>query len=290
MTPRIRIYPALLGTKSARLIPELTQRFGGRGNDAYLFVLDAPEHDPRINEVVSFLEAHGVTSEPPLREQQSASGHYVLQRLHGFEPSDFSRAEYLWLEGVDESHVDTDGDRDADGLLAVIASSIPKRGKLFDAGAGCLLVSATLRAELEAEGFIGLGFGPTKQAKEQRRGETYVTLPYDPLPDQALWELIPSVELPRMHAEVIRVATAPDIPAGEQGPGFLRNPGFNDAQIVYARSALQRVGSFDVARTWEYMFQREPECRFIVVSQRFYQFCKAKKLPAKFVPVKIVEE
>ena len=293
MIPHVIINPGgVRGELRATLIPELTTRFGGTGNDRATFTLYTAEHDPRIPEVIEFLESRGVRRMPEAWDyalEKSPTGFYTMMRVRVYEAVDYSQAEYLWLESLIESSldIDTDGNRNAEGLWQIVSGSIPRRGRLMSAGRNILFVSDAFRAELEAERFVGMGFAPTKQVREKKSGETYICVPHQPAADRVLWELRPTVHLPRMHPEVLRTQLNPKVPVGDPGPGNFQNDGFDDVQLVYARSALASVGAFDMAHTWEY--KSAPENRCFIISQRFYQFCKAKKLPCHFVPVKIVE-
>jgi len=214
---------------------------------------------------------------------------YEKYRYHGYDDSDFANAEYFWIPDMDggEWDLDLDGERHSDGMLAILAQSIPRRGQLMSSGPEMFFASAAFKEELEAEQFVGLQFKPTKQVRDKYVNGEYIWIPHEPPAGRVMWEICPTVTLPRMHPEVTRLPPFNGGAYTEQGPGRFKNEGFDDVQLVYTRSALQQAGSFDIALTWEFTCRADE--RPHIVSQRFYKYCKAKKIQARFIPVKIVE-
>lgn len=256
-----------------------------------------PDGDPRVARMLDVLHEHGVrrwVEAPQLSEiEKSPNGYYILQRTHGYDDADYANAEYFWIPDMDGGEWDaqSDGDRGPDGMLLMMAESLKPRARLMSNGYDLFIVSAQGRKEMEEEGFVGLGFHPTKQCKEKLVKGVYTSVPHDPAPERVVWELRPTIELPPMHSEVLRTFDGNSVALGYQGPMSFTNEGFDDTQLVYARSAISRVAPLDIAHAWEWRVgdgYRDPAFP-IIVSQRFYKYCKAKKIPAKFIPVKIAE-
>lgn len=292
--PCVWLSPSLKGEARRLVLPEL-RRIAGKASEEYIGPMILQEDDSRLQEIIALMNVHGVPLLPNDTQsrdiERSPIGYYQSQRIRGFDDSDFKSAEYLWLQELDGSgsDVDADGDRHADGLLPIMMNTVPRRGRLMSCGTDVFLVSDVFRSELEAERFAGMGFVPTRALKERKSGGTYVYEPFECPPERRVWELRPSVELPRMHREVLRVLKGRVLGPDETCAASFKNEGFDDVQLAYGRSSLASVGAFDLSRTAECRHGRDPQARSIIASQRFYQFCKAKKLPCRFVPLKIVE-
>jgi len=158
-------------------------------------------------------------------------------------------------------------------------------------------VGDAFRTLMEQEGFRSAAYSPTRCSRTRQTLDPHQfgnyhdsTLIFEPAPEKAIWRLLPTIELPPMYApETFRVATYNKIPAGNPGPGFIRNPGFDDTQLTFTRAAIESVGPFDVANTCEYVLPGRPDDRCLVVSQRFYRFCKKHRIKATFIPLRIIE-
>ena len=62
------------------------------------------------------------------------------------------------------------------------------------------------------------------------------------------------------------------------------DPPFRNAEVDYRRSDLQRIGEFDIARTFEkYLYPHGS----LVVSQRFFAFCRENRVPLDVAPVRV---
>jgi hypothetical protein len=267
------------------------------GLDKYgFFIVRLPDSDPRIELVEREMHRLSIPQRPnPLTSEKMdpiRDRNYEKYRYHAYDDSDFANAEYLWLNHLSggKGGVLPEGGRDAEGRQRFVGSSLRANGRMLHSGPAEVLVWNDFRHELEAEGFVGLGFFPTTQVRIRWTGDTYTVHPHDPPPSRVVWELRPTIELPRMHKDVVRVPTAPNIPCGEQGPGMFENPGFDDCQLTYSRAAIASVPPFDLARSWEYAYPSgAPDSWCIIVSPRFYKFCKSKRIRGNFIPVKIVE-
>lgn len=116
-----------------------------------------------------------------------------------------------------------------------------------------------------------------------------------PDPKHEWWSVAPRLELPRMHPSVVRIVTnrfmtlpGPDQP----GPGGFKSVGepFDDFQFTWSRSALDRIGPFDIARTWE-TFHQPPRGARIIVSQKAVRYLREVAADILlFFPVRILED
>lgn len=274
----------------AAVYPEGLDKYG-------FFIVRLPDNDPRID----LVEREMARLSIPVRLKWFTSAqfepirnrYYERYRYHSYDDSDYANAEYLWLSGMDggEWDANSDGGRGADGMLLMIAESLKPRARLMSEGQDLFIVNAQGRKEMEEEGFVGLGFHPTKQCKEKFVKGELVWVSHNPAPERVVWELRPTIELPPMHAEAARTFDGNPVPPGHQGPVAFKNEGFDDIQLVYTRSAINRVKSFDIAhaREWRVGDGYKDPAFPIIVSQRFYKYCKAKRIRGNFIPVKIVE-
>ncbi len=268
------------------------------GLDKYgFFIVQLPDGDPRIELVeremgrlaIPMQHKHFTSQQMlPIRDRN-----YSKYRYHRYDDSDFANAEYFWIPDMDGGEWDaqSDGDRGPDGMLLMMAEYLKPRARLMSNGYDLFVVSVQGRKEMEEEGFVGLGFHPTKQCKDKLVKGEYTSVPHEPAPERVVWELRPTIELPPMHAEAARTFDGNPVPPGYQGPVAFKNEGFDDIQLVYARSAISRVAPFDIAhaREWRVGDGYKDPAFPIIVSQRFYKYCKAKRVQGKFIPVKIVE-
>lgn len=117
-----------------------------------------------------------------------------------------------------------------------------------------------------------------------------------PKPQDEWWQFYPILELPPMHSSVGRrpLGRNPAPSNGEygRGPGLCINhdESFDDFQCAWSRSALNGFGAFDVARTWETMFN-PPRGAMIIMSQKAVKyFREIAGDMLVFVPVRIFEE
>lgn len=114
----------------------------------------------------------------------------------------------------------------------------------------------------------------------------------EPKPQHVWYQLFPKLELPKMHSSVLRRPLGNlslDYFPIDRGPGAMFNEGFDDFQPAWNRKDLDAVGDFDIARTYETIFE-PPRGALTIISQRCYRFLKEQKgLSLHFRPVKIVD-
>src|SRR6185295_8851834 len=97
-------------------------------------------------------------------------------------------------------------------------------------------------------------------------------------------ELRSSVTLPKMVNSIVDPNPAFDPPRHLiRGAGTYGEP-------HYAESALQEVGPFDIAHTFERLQAGEPFGAgqpVLIISQRFYQHCLKHKIPLEVRPARV---
>ena len=150
---------------------------------------------------------------------------------------------------------------------------------------GCpVIVPQRVRAVIEGGGFTGVEFKPLQLLKvKSSQHDTFTELPW-PIATRKWWIVESSVMLPPCSDYLKVVGPNREVHPRGSRIGRLVEVGFSDVERHYLRSELDAIGAFDVAQEWESGGARE-----IIVSSRFYRFCREQKLGVDFVPVRIDE-
>jgi len=247
------------------------------GKAGMSFHLDTTPEDPRATQVLAEFARRGI----PRADYSGAAKkarprfEYVLEYHHHYEPADFDSARYLYLQH--EVLVSMDPRRDDQGRLVLTESGLPPGIQI-----GCVLfdttvVSDSLRREMVEAGLVGVKFVEVVLVG-QSGGEK-------------VWELKSSVILPPMPRDrVIRHQVSPEDDIHVAG---ILDGDYLEKEIHYPEAALDRIGPFDVAETYEifcgpgWKGDGNGERR-LVVSQRFRRFCLAHHLKVSWhSPIRI---
>jgi len=295
MIPSILIVASASAETHKDLIAKLYQLVPEAANPYGMFHPRLPELDPRLPQVFALLEQAGVhrLPSPSTKEaENNPCGYYTTGRVHAFSKQEYQRASYLWLRQLDQRHfVPADTRNEQRELLVEDRGGSSKRTLL--ASVTALLARERFCQLLDAEGFVGLAYRPCHLCRVASRpaakgGPSCRVRPWKE--GRRMFEIWPSLDLPPMYdPQVERWTGMPDYAPGRQGPGQFRNPGYADFQPAYTVTALDAVGPFDIARTWEYLWQYQPDVRTHIVSQRFYRFCLKHKVDGTFVPIQIID-
>jgi len=151
-------------------------------------------------------------------------------------------------------------------------------------GGAPVIVPQRVRAVIEGGGFSGVEFNPLRLLKvKSSQHDTFTELPW-PIATRKWWIVESSVMLPPCSDYLKVVGPNREVHPRGSRIGRLVEVGFSDVERHYLRSELDAIGAFDVAQEWESGGARE-----IIVSSRFYRFCREQKLGIDFVPVRIDE-
>lgn len=218
-----------------------------------------------------------------------------------YEPADFDQASYFTFTAFAESEsnqIKSTHHRNKEGVL--LLNRPAARIKLTIMSLYALgivpqtVVSSQVRSDMEADGFIGLGFRPTLLATGRReRGPTII--PWEKLGKEPIWELAPSIVLPPLHPQSRLLNRKGEPTAGTdwskglfllEGEGKLAGGG-----IHYRRADFDAVEQFDAAFTLEAFGDRPNiNSRWIVVSRRVRDFINARNDEVRWQPVYIIED
>jgi hypothetical protein len=263
----------------------------------------------RVTEVLSQLEAMGLVDDLHGPYSRQVRLHVTRTRLWTPEEhnsAEYSRVSVKWVYLVSEILGADISSLDGDPRMALEFTDArrPKRPWMCSSmnDSNSILVRRDGLERMQRAPFSDFELLPTRQ---------YVNVPRDmsdpyqapdashfsirqPKPQHEWWQFYPRLELPRMHASVVRkpLNSFPHAGTIERGPGHFLNgdEGCDDFQCVWSRRVLEAVGPFDCARTWETQYQ-PPRGAMMIFSQRAVRYLREVAGDILFfVPVRIVEE
>lgn len=218
-------------------------------------------------------------------------GRYNMTRRRVWELPDFESAPYLHLRGRtpppgQQALVFSD-----DGLVRMPAPALEGRRRRLLASGELVLAVAAVADDLRRAGLRGLAVRPalvvTGVATPGHADGPVVSR-------EELVQLASDRVLPPMSPSIGRYVSryrSPGVYEAARVGGevdhlhFLRDPPFIDVQPAYLRADFAGVEPFDVAGTFERV---EPAAyaRMLIVSQRFYRYCRENRIEAEWVPVR----
>jgi hypothetical protein len=169
------------------------------------------------------------------------------------------------------------------GTILVPVKSLGGRVRFLGADKA-IIVSSKTRDELAAQGFQRLSFRWTKPATYPDVGppevlswEHHGPPWWEPWSDLTLPPLSPTMK----HTD----GTGNVVPRDWKGWKWFSSPTEDDERLHYLDSEPKAVEPFDIAVSHEH--QASPWQRSLIVSQKFYQFCKSKNYAAGRGPVAV---
>lgn len=252
------------------------------------------ESDQLVQRLVGALGRCGLRPWIDKSRDINTTTEYSFRRWREYEHSDLVSCKYLHLW----PRTRIDADRPDNITLRLLRHDRTGRdggGLSLAKGIACAyypsVVSSPVRKMLEAEGFVGLEFRPTKL-----KANKPVKSPSDQVEvdwgthGEPWWELSSSVRLPPVCEPLYKVTFGnvhTPVPRDYDKGVFIKEPGFSDIELHYRQSELAAVEPFDLALT----FEREASefYRRVVVSKRFYEVCERHKLDIEWRPVRVHE-
>lgn len=254
--------------------------------EVYPFLLQTSADDPLVPRVLEVLQAHGMKL-PPNPTLAGSPGFIALTYQREFEAADCAGADYLQITGsgatvlvrglmLKRTGVGAAGTPPAPGGTYLIDTAELDRRRAV-AARDQVVVLDEVKGLFERESFQGLEF---------RRGEP-VSDPEGYCADGTfpIWELHTEVTLPPLSPECALLEFA-----HPENPGQLcrvvSDGLFAPPQLRYRAVDMRAIEPFDVARTRDGL--NWGRCDHpLVVSQRFYQFCRKLKFEFGWIPVRI---
>lgn len=276
----------------SELFEEIARRFGDVLKIGVSMNLDLPEDDPRVSQVVSFLDSHSVQRTG--FEDQYAENSYFYRRYVPYEVLPLEEYEYLTIRvknQLNKKISPSAGMVSREGVVYIPVEDYEKaspRCSIFEVPYAPPVVKQSLRDELVSEGFDSQEFvlGQLYSRHEMSRVKTSRSDPtthvrwQDWTQDEPLWAWNPTKVLPGFHPETYLLSSnskrtgvqqvsprlacyqplgRPAIYPRDDGP-------FRVAAPHYLRKDIEGVKPFDFATTLEPIGIRH------VVSRRVYQF------------------
>jgi len=279
---RVHIFIAVTGNCLGRSRVDDIRREWPEAIDYGSIRLHGGEDDPAVLGVLRKLNEWGWKPIDPAEHYDEAK-HFELIRTREYEPPDLDGLECLqiWPELMVEMEWEPAG-------YGIRRGQYKRRADFARGRSGKpIIVSQRVRALLETADFRGLHFAPLQLFK--RVGGSYDSPKLGNLEWSSVgepWWILDSILTLPPVGPYLYIQGGGDgkiYPRGTR-QGIIREPGFSDVERHYVRSELAKLGEFDVAREWESLGAVD-----IIVSRRFYEFCKAHNLKCGFKPVRIDE-
>jgi len=233
--------------------------------------LAVPPDHPIIPKVISVLEAHELKM-PPNAKTPSGKEFIDIEYLRKFDDEDLAAAKYLQIAA--EESVSNFYNRTSSGVLQIKTGYHNKRFRVASVF-GKIVVHDTVREEFKNQKFKHLLL---------RRCEVYGggAEKHENFP---IWEVTSDLVLPPLSPK----CKFCDCYGGSEYTDPTKGCTIDDGLYVptqhrYRESDLSSVEPFDTAHTRE-AFGFGLASHRLIVSQRFYQFCKKQKFKMWWYPV-----
>jgi hypothetical protein len=252
------------------------------GENPMLRHIDRLAGDRLLDEAVTKLQVAGAVRHITGRHQPN---HYSIVHRREWEVSDIESAQFLWLQ-VTEPDLSPFTTMSDDRQLCFDAKDLPRKRVSLGGNGFQAFCNEYVEERLISHAFAHLHLRPVTIVR-RLDGD----IPFTPIEGGPRWsQLLSDVELPPFAPLVTKKSLKDDalVPREYHGRVSCAEPPFRDFQPVYVRSEWSNVPHFDVAHTFEYHLNPPDLSHWLIVSRRFYEFCKSESLNADWVPVRFV--
>jgi hypothetical protein len=272
---------------------ELRRAFADRIEREVLKLEKLPEDDPTLLGVCNLLRSWGLQLVFPNDVAPYETGQKFVRvwRYREYDDAELDACELLepvvprsaWVKGDWFVIRGKEGESLRMGGRFIEKRSIPKGVHIvgYDNGGMCCLDS--VKQQLEPQNFTGLQFVPLAIAKKIPFSDDFEDAPWKGPP---WWYVSSSVRMPSCVPPNYTARFGKRVLPREFPQGTPGEPGFTDCERHYARSEIAPLGPFDVARNGE---NPNMDSTTVIVSNRFYRFCRERKFHIGFRPVRIHE-
>jgi hypothetical protein len=261
-----KLKPELL-TQLRTVLPEGDQPASRR------FYCQLEEDDPRMDQILTILQQFGFQRSRDLFITDKDD--FYFARGRHYDADDF--ASFSLLQPMGNPDLEDYIWPDEDGTL-LIKKRFFKRKRLLDTGnIHSLLVSADIRTLLEEAGFRGMKFKPVAP---QEQGAVVAL--------ENLWELTTDRRMPPLsdYCTFFDQQAKPVRGSAETANQYLED--FYPQSELHYRASTVRDWPWDFTLTHElFWYGEKRHRRRLVVSKRFYDFCRDNKLKMDWLPVQI---
>lgn len=249
--------------------------------DRYLNIA-IKEDDPRIFKIQKILEDYGMVHYPHRFERRAFyDREYSVHRERVYSREEICQAELLRLAGSERKFAEFAPDRTGEVYVVEISQHLKNK---IDFGRSyyhvSVLMSEKLKTALKATKLAAVKFKEASYEKPRRPGF------------KSLWQFGSTVRMPACKTR--RQDTHGDFvsedgpPAGKLGY-YWDDAGFQPAELVYSRAAVEQLPRFDIAMTQEFVGEPFAPYREIIVTQRFREAMEKHGVKtALWAPVRLV--
>lgn len=258
--------------------PELQRALPGSINSYGWFEANIFADDPRAKELQAILKAHGVPHWVPRREYKDEP-RYRITRFPVYDDAELAAARWLRLWAIERFYpwtIDPTSDAHLKRRLLVLnpREIAPHHYDAFMEAQYSVVVHNNIKVELEKHHFRRLVLAETRPGRFQSEHLTQL-LDWPKRGRGPWWEVTSDPCLPRSRRSELADEYLPE---GAPWDHPL------DQTLHYRLSDLEPLGDSDIGASGP--VGEAPH----IVSQRFYQVCKAHNWRAEWVPVTIDPE
>lgn len=240
--------------------------------------------DPRLSRLIERLVTAGYRQWPKVG-RRDLTCEYKLTLIREYDASDWEQAEYLspyvpWEERPD------DGIREGQYMRVIGGKDIVEPRDFYLTWMGVLIAADPTRAILEQTDLAGLAFKPVEVDPEDANPFNYQRRKRKmPIKGMPFWAIEPTIKLPPLAPSMtLTDHKGNPLPPGDESAHYKMKEGhYNNAELHFRRSDVEKMKPFDIARTRE-SFAGVP---WAIVSNRFYRVCVENGLKMNWAPVRI---
>lgn len=273
-------YGAQLTQRLAAIFPSGLEPHSG------WFGIRLPLDDPRCSDVLQGLEQAGLKPWESRNRPIKRGVEFSVNYIRTYDDADLDACTYLQLlpdtrlESVLPKTVEEAKSRN---LVHIALADIDPSFDFMLVDRCHAVVPRRVRMLLDGAGLIGLAWRPIVLWDSHKRSNRRIEAEAfdDLIGERILPPVSPTVEL---YDSRTKQRVAP----GHPDPVRLQEGLYTPVEPHYRAADLEAFGPFDVARTFERPWGGDHN-RHIIVSSRFYRFCREHRLRTGFVPVRIEE-
>lgn len=265
----------------AGALQELVKKHGG---DHYRRSLELKADDPDATKMEHLLRLAGL--KPSVGGSRQSDDEYYTNRSRQWDLADLDGAEFLWLR-VQTPRISIFVEDNDHRCFCAEHKELPK-AKWCLGGNGLLAFCPEEVEELLIqEEFDHLQLRPLK-VKRRIRGHPYFVVVENA---RRWWQLMSDLTLPPFAPSIRkqRLTDGAVVDRHDAGNVECTEPPYRELQPAYLKSEWMSVPHFDVAMSFEHRLMPSDLIRWLIVSKRFYEFCKKVGLKADWVPVRFEE-
>lgn len=279
-----------------RIYPE-----GQTGSEGHVFRSKLPLDDPRTVTITALLESNGLRKSPHTTPSEDRTGYYDYRLHRVYEGTELLQFDLLELHAPDEAYHGAERGNDGELIIPEGLLAGPNQLEELDFISAYsmetwLFVTVRVKQLLEQMSALHLTIRPARYWPND-----LMLIDWPTVVEKVgiiLWELDSDLILPPVSpAMELHDEYCNRVQSATQRARIHAFGGEYDAypELHYRASDLRALPPFDVARSFE-NFGLKPSREFqrdfskLIVSRRFFEFCRSHSLKATWRPVHIDED